>query len=378
MLNYDGRSLVADTSGLARGIEQALRGQKEKQRQDEVNTLVSSVEEGGKISDKNMARLFQLDPNMGRFMQGVMARNDAQEQARIEQQAKKTIAFFAPAQRMTSDREKNDYLMMQARKVSKSGASPEEIKEEIAEIQEYMNMPLDQFKMAALQDSIAAGDMGALTRGAKDARTTLQKNYQAAVEGGFEGSIMDYQTAVKKAGASNTTVNVNPEGRQAPTKTNASKIQQDVLKAQTALKDLHKVADTHSDEFLTTWGRIKAGLGSALDKMNSDAGGLADFNAQRTQFSNAAKQMFNQYRKEITGAAASEKEMKDLLESMFNDDQGPKEFKASFDLFMEKAEENLRMAQQNATQGIDIEGRNEVPAGAPASDADLFKKYGIE
>ncbi len=45
----------------------------------------------------------------------------------------------------------------------------------------------------------------------KDTRTTLQKNYDAAVAQGFQGTIFDYEKAMAQAGASQTNVNMNTD-----------------------------------------------------------------------------------------------------------------------------------------------------------------------
>ena len=207
-------------------------------------------------------------------------------------------------------------------------------------------------------------------------QTSDIKNYALAKSQGYDGSFLDYQQELRRSSATKIENNIsNSAGRQTPTKSVQSEIQKNVLSAEKSLNDLGKVADTHSDEFLTTMGRFKAGIGSVLDKMDSDAGGLAQFNANRTRFANAARQFFNQYRKEITGAAASVQEMEALMKSMFNEGQGPREFKASFDLFMEKAKENLHLARENAREGIDV---SPLEQGESLTDDELFKKYGIE
>jgi len=84
------------------------------------------------------------------------------------------------------------------------------------------------------------------------------------------------------------------------------------------------------------------------------------FNNNRSKFVKRVKQYFNQYRKEITGAAASEKEMEDLLASMINADMGPSEFRAVFDDFLSMAQAN---ASLNARQLGYEPGAN--PAGEP-------------
>lgn len=266
----------------------------------------------------------------------------------------------------------NNHLLGRKSRLEESGAA------DTLDTEELMAMPYGQqvAEISGMMQSIAKtdGQFKAFGQGgepAKDTRTKTQKEYADAVNQGYKGSLLDYQKELKKSGATKVNTTINPEtGRQDQTKSVASATQKDIISAQKALADLQVIADTHSDEFLTGWGRTKAAFGAVLDKyVDSDAGGLASFNAERTKFQNAAKQMFNQYRKEITGAAAGEREMKDLLDSMFNDSQGPREFKASFDLFMSKAQESLEMHQQNAKNGIDVEGENKTNEAKNKDDA---------
>ncbi len=44
-------------------------------------------------------------------------------------------------------------------------------------------------------------------------QTAVQQNYAAAVNGGYQGSFMDYQLELKKSGAANQTVTMNPPGQ---------------------------------------------------------------------------------------------------------------------------------------------------------------------
>lgn len=154
----------------------------------------------------------------------------------------------------------------------------------------------------------------------------------------------------------NVTTNVNPDGKQEPTKSTLNSIQKNMLGAEQSLRDLSRIADTHSDEFLTNYGRFKAFLGKAADGFNVDPFGLATFNAERAKFSGNVKQFFNQYRKEITGAAASVQELQQLVDALFSPELGPKEFKAKFDEFQKKVELNLQANRDSAREGIEVGG----------------------
>jgi hypothetical protein len=172
------------------------------------------------------------------------------------------------------------------------------------------------------------------------------------------------------SGPAQFNITVNGDEKAPLTSTNESKTQVKVLDAQKSLRDLSSVKDAYSDDFLTMWGRAKATAGSLLDKWGSD-GELVQFNAERGRFASNVKQFFNQYRKEITGAAASEKELEQLVQSLFSEDLGPQEFKARFDEFWSKAEANLQANKDAIREGVDISGDK-----APAAEAEEIIDWG--
>lgn len=66
------------------------------------------------------------------------------------------------------------------------------------------------YQAEVLREHRIAQETGYL-KPAQDTRTSAEKNYDAAVSGGFSGSFLDYQTALKRAGASNTTISTKQE-----------------------------------------------------------------------------------------------------------------------------------------------------------------------
>lgn len=141
-----------------------------------------------------------------------------------------------------------------------------------------------------------------------------------------------------------------------PVRTN---LQEGITGAETSLSNLKAVGDKFADEYLTYGGRAKAALGGVLDKAGV-GGDLSGFNAKRTQFRNEVNQLWNTYRKEITGAGAGVKELEMLKDSMMNDEQGPQEFQAAYSQFMEKAQRELELKKQQLGGGAPA-----APKGAP-------------
>lgn len=74
---------------------------------------------------------------------------------------------------------------------------------------------------------------------------------------------------------------------------------------------------------------------------------------QATRFKQGIEQIFNQYRKEITGAAASVQELERLKEAMMNADLSPTQFESSYNEFIAKIMRGQKIAAQMAREGYD-------------------------
>lgn len=187
----------------------------------------------------------------------------------------------------------------------------------------------------------------------------------AAAAGASAQELAAYDAAIEKAGKSGgPMISVTVGDKQPLTRSNQSKVQDKIMDAEVALSDLESIANKYSGDFLTYGGRAKAALGGVADKMGplADMVGLdgpitkdaVAFNAQSAAFKNSINQFFNQYRKEITGAAASEKEMQMLMDSMFNKDLGPEAFKSTFEQFKAKAKKNYELNKRAAREGVNV------------------------
>lgn len=196
----------------------------------------------------------------------------------------------------------------------------------------------------------------------------------ARAAGADAATLKAYDDAIAKVGQGQTiNLSIN-DGKQEMTKPTANKVQDSILDAETALSGLDSIANSFSGDYLTYQGRAKAFGGRLLDKagMEND---MTRFNASRTKMRNEVNQFFNQYRKDITGAAASEKELEQLKDSILNEDMGPAEFKAAYDQFNAKIRKNLELNKRTARGGVDVAPGDKYK---DMSDADLMKVLGIE
>jgi hypothetical protein len=191
----------------------------------------------------------------------------------------------------------------------------------------------------------------------------LMADRDAAAKAGADAATLKaYDDAIAKVGQGQTiSLSIN-DGHQQLSKPNATKVQENILNAESALSNLDSIAGRFSGDYLTYSGRIKSGAGALLDKAGV-TNDLTKMNASRAQFRNEVNQFFNQYRKEITGAAASEKELEQLKESILNPDTGPQEFKAAYDQFVVKVRKQLELNKATAVKGV------KVSPGMPTKNA---------
>ncbi|MDQ8200691.1 hypothetical protein QEH56_21165 [Pelagicoccus enzymogenes] len=73
------------------------------------------------------------------------------------------------------------------------------------------------------------------------------------------------------------------------------------------------------------------------------------------RFTQGIEQLFNAYRKEITGAAASVQELDRLKASMINKDLGPTQFKAAYDQFRNQIQQGMTLYSNMLENGVSPE-----------------------
>jgi len=152
-----------------------------------------------------------------------------------------------------------------------------------------------------------------------------------------------------------------------PSQKTVGDLQESIGKSLETMGDLDQVASKYADNYLTYGGKTKRWTSREAEKLG--LGGLVnkEFLGEATKFKTTVDQFFNQYRKDITGAAASVQELDRLKESIFNSDMSPTEFKASFGAFREKLGRGLALKQQLLREGI--------PAGSKRFTEELDNRY---
>lgn len=144
-------------------------------------------------------------------------------------------------------------------------------------------------------------------------------------------------------------------GQTAPaTSSTQTDLQKNIISTADQLSRLGQIKDDYQRDFLTYQGKFKTLTSRVLDKANLADSGQVKFLQQQTKFKNGVEQLFNQYRKEITGAAASVQELDRLKESMLNADMSPAEFEAAYEQFQSLISRSVQLKQQFLSQGVPI------------------------
>jgi len=135
-----------------------------------------------------------------------------------------------------------------------------------------------------------------------------------------------------------------------PTQT---QIEKDTLALSTQLGDLAALKDNYSREYLTYGGRLKGWSlrqqSKAGFKLGKESKG---FVGGMRQFVEGVEQIFNTYRKEITGAQAAMKEIAMLRTSILNKEMSPDEFEYSYNRYVSQIGRQFRLKTKFLREGI--------------------------
>jgi hypothetical protein len=132
-----------------------------------------------------------------------------------------------------------------------------------------------------------------------------------------------------------------------------SKTQKDIIGLEQQLSDLKTLGSDFKKDYLTYGGKIKRFALKQASKFGADIGeGGKEFIQGARRFQEGVEQVFNAYRKEITGAQAAMKEIAMLRESILNKDLAPDEFEASYNRYIEQINRHLKLKKYFLSKGI--------------------------
>ena len=198
--------------------------------------------------------------------------------------------------------------------------------------------------------------------------TSAMQEYEFAKMEGFEGSFADWKRMQKGNGISfNTKTGELRVGGGSPLGRSASNTEQKSLAAETnllgQLQTVRDYAGIGPDGRMSPEGRAMLTYqGQAEDYISriADKLGIAPEEAEReavrrkTKFVTSVEQLFNAYRKEITGAAAAVQELDRLKKSFINIDMSPTQFEAAYEQYETELKRSMRVRRKLLREGFDL------------------------
>lgn len=155
-----------------------------------------------------------------------------------------------------------------------------------------------------------------------------------------------------------------PEGdTAAPTRAVVSDMEKDLGSAYEALSDLDEITNNYNKDYLTYQGKINAW---ALRKKSKANMPLTDeenkFLAGNRTFTQGVNQIFNKYRKWVTGAQAALAELEYLQQSMVNPNLAPAEFMPAVNQYRDALQRVIRIKNKLLREGFNVSNKKEWSA----------------
>lgn len=138
-------------------------------------------------------------------------------------------------------------------------------------------------------------------------------------------------------------------------KSTRTETQKEQIRNIETLSNLNDIESKTIDEYLTFWGKGKIAWAEFMDKLGSSSEEQRELIRNQTPWLLGVKNIFNAYRREITGAAAAMAELKDLESAIINTNMGPEKFKAALAMAKEKAKRAIRLRNSLLTSGLSTE-----------------------
>ena len=139
-----------------------------------------------------------------------------------------------------------------------------------------------------------------------------------------------------------------------------TKIQEELLAHEEIVRQTGELQAAFNPEFSKYVGKGKAFAQRARDKLGLLPDDQSAFLTEYTLYTQQVDRLFNQYRKSITGAAASVKELEMLKKSMLNNDLSPVQHKAVLDAMANAAQFDVKIKQRLLDEGLSFNNKARI------------------
>jgi hypothetical protein len=184
----------------------------------------------------------------------------------------------------------------------------------------------------------------------------------------------DLMKANKEDSKEGTQITIGADGSvnysQSPTKAVVTEVQKDLKNKELAMDQLKKIEGGYDPSYFTYRGQASVGTSQFAEKsegtplLESAAEGIASavsgkskedrakFIEQRSAYMNNVDQLFNAYKKEITGAAAGEKELELIRDSFLNGQMSPSQFTGALKQVVDKYKSEAEYNRNILNKGV--------------------------
>lgn len=220
-----------------------------------------------------------------------------------------------------------------------------------SELKAAAQMPLSQFQNALKYKVMQFGQVKEY-KDMVDAQKPAKSSAGTQITFNEDGSIASYSSS--------------------PTQGTKTEIQKDIKNTEKAMTQIDKLKNDYDPSYFTYKGQADVSAAKFAEKSkgtpilegvsNLVASNLtgktkeeqADFIEKRSKYMNNIEQVFNTYKKEITGAAAGEREIEMLRKSFLNGDMSPSEFQGAMEQVVSKYKSESDINKGVLTKGIDV------------------------
>lgn len=145
------------------------------------------------------------------------------------------------------------------------------------------------------------------------------------------------------------------------TSSNTTKAQAATMESAAQIQSLIDIKKAYKPEFLTYGSQAENAVTSTGEKLGISLSPeqKQDLREKRV-FGSRVKQAFNTYKKLITGAAAGEREIKDLEESFLNSNLSPTQFEAQLDDLIYQSALAVKLNQKFLQKGVSPKQRQDL------------------
>ena len=186
------------------------------------------------------------------------------------------------------------------------------------------------------------------------------------------------EARLSRAKAAGTTV-VNRMGQKYDPATRGARtaFQKDEMASLAMLSNLKAIDIGQAAEFQTVQSEVKRGVLNAVDALGLIKEGTpeSEWLGMRRVFREKIDRVFNQYRREVTGAQAAFVELERLKDSILNADLRPSELRASYRSFVDEMERVDRIRRRVLRKGFNV---SDPESFGQSMDAEYARDRGVD